>query len=333
LHCIAASHRRDSESPNYGCAKSASEKDQYCYLGAIVVWTFFVIFCYAPARVTLPIKILGSNTGGFSMGVTRPPLEYLATCSKVALESFELARLNEASNLRKEVQQILQGWIDTEVDARLARWILDSKQSEADHRDGPRAAIAQLVRPQLDLSFLPPDGARAACAQAQENASEPDCRALQQREPEALSSAAGRAPEKHRKSSGMKRAQLLEKRAARGYLGCSAPAPSVPKPPFAQDEEDALHVLEHFVRRQPVASRAHLQNLAVEKNSHVTDERPRLAGRTADHPHRDVTGRHAEVRVFPSTEVTPTAVCRAYPLRAISISALELAIPAAAADH
>ena len=103
------------------------------------------------------------------MGVTRPPLEYLATCSKVALESFELSRLNEASNLRKEVQQILQGWIDTEVDARLARWILESKQAQA--RDGLQAAMAQPVPlEQLDLSFLPPNGGRTSDGEAEEDA-------------------------------------------------------------------------------------------------------------------------------------------------------------------
>src|SRR5690348_11848935 len=101
------------------------------------------------------------------MGVTRPPLEYLASCSRVALESFELSRLNEASNYRKEVQQILQGWIDTEVDARLARWILESKQAQA--RDGLQAAMAQPVPlEQLDLSFLPSNGAQESAGEAVE---------------------------------------------------------------------------------------------------------------------------------------------------------------------
>ena len=55
------------------------------------------------------------------MGATRPPLDYLATCSQMSLESVELSRLNLASNLRKEFQEILDEWIESEVDARLAR--------------------------------------------------------------------------------------------------------------------------------------------------------------------------------------------------------------------
>ena len=91
------------------------------------------------------------------MGVTRPPLEYLATCSKAALESFELSRLSRASNLRKELSQILEGWIESEVDARLARWLLESKRS---HRDGTAPAVTGAANPsavrQMPFSFLPP---------------------------------------------------------------------------------------------------------------------------------------------------------------------------------
>src|SRR5271170_3111286 len=64
------------------------------------------------------------------MGVTRPPLDYLATCSQMSLESVELSRLNVASNLRKEFQEILNEWIDSEVDARLARSILEWRRAQ-----------------------------------------------------------------------------------------------------------------------------------------------------------------------------------------------------------
>ncbi|HXU21726.1 MAG TPA: hypothetical protein VN788_14170, partial [Verrucomicrobiae bacterium] len=192
--------------------------------------------------------------GGFFLGVTRPPLEYLASCSKVSLESFELARLNEASNYRKEVQQILQGWIDTEVDARLARWILESKLAQADQRDGRRAAIAQPALPMLDPSFLPWDEAQAPESEPRENLREASCRALREPERGALPSADEPAPEQRRKSPGLKRAKLVEKRGGERYLrGGPAPALRISKPAFAQDEENALHELEHFVQRRPAA--------------------------------------------------------------------------------
>jgi hypothetical protein len=62
------------------------------------------------------------------MSATRPPLEYLGTCSVAGLESFELARMNRAANLRKELLGIVEEWIEAEVDARVARLLLESQR-------------------------------------------------------------------------------------------------------------------------------------------------------------------------------------------------------------
>lgn len=64
------------------------------------------------------------------MDSTSAPLEYLAACSTMALESYELSRLNQASNLRKEFREVIEEWIQSEADARLARWILESKRAQ-----------------------------------------------------------------------------------------------------------------------------------------------------------------------------------------------------------
>lgn len=64
------------------------------------------------------------------MGPTRPSLEYLLTCSNDGLESFELSRLNQASMLRKEARQVFEQLIEMEVDARLARCILECKRGD-----------------------------------------------------------------------------------------------------------------------------------------------------------------------------------------------------------
>jgi len=58
------------------------------------------------------------------------PLEYLVTSSLTSLEAFELTRLNRAANLRKEVRDVLEEWLQTEIDARLARWILECRRAK-----------------------------------------------------------------------------------------------------------------------------------------------------------------------------------------------------------
>ena len=64
------------------------------------------------------------------MGQKRPPFEYLVASSKNSLEAFELARLNHASNLRKALRQIVDEWVDAEVDGKIARWILECRREE-----------------------------------------------------------------------------------------------------------------------------------------------------------------------------------------------------------
>lgn len=64
------------------------------------------------------------------MSSGRPNLKYLLACSEESLESFELSRLNRASNLRKELSQVAEEWVDAEVASRLARWIVERRRAE-----------------------------------------------------------------------------------------------------------------------------------------------------------------------------------------------------------
>lgn len=269
------------------------------------------------------------------MGVTRPPLEYLATCSKVALESFELSRLNEASNLRKEVQQILQGWIDTEVDARIARWILDSKQAQA--RGELREAMERPVPlKQLDLSFLPANCGPTPVRE-EEDAARSNGPKLRRAARAALPSGDGRTrtPKENRNASEKKPAKLVGRVVAEGRGGSAPAQPAQPawKPPFAQDEENALHALERFVQCAPGASCARTQDFGAAENPQIIAERPRSVGRRVDWSRWDPTGSRAGVRVFPSTNALPDALRRTHPVRAVAISALQLAMPAAASHR
>lgn len=61
------------------------------------------------------------------------PLEYLVTSSQTALEGFELSRLNQCANLRKELRQITDQWIEVEIEARMARWILECRRAQDSH--------------------------------------------------------------------------------------------------------------------------------------------------------------------------------------------------------
>jgi hypothetical protein len=54
-----------------------------------------------------------------------PSLEYLYTASRASLQSFELAHLNHASNLRREIAVLMDQWIEETAEAMLARCMLD----------------------------------------------------------------------------------------------------------------------------------------------------------------------------------------------------------------
>jgi hypothetical protein len=96
------------------------------------------------------------------MGATRPSLDYLATCSEMSLESVELSRLNLAANLRKQFEEILEEWIDTEVDARLARAVLELRRTQdSGVKPVKWCPAAPKHCEQLAMAFLP-DAALAA---------------------------------------------------------------------------------------------------------------------------------------------------------------------------
>jgi hypothetical protein len=91
------------------------------------------------------------------MGDTHALFHYLVTCSKNALESVELARLNQASNLRKELRQVLEDWIESEVDARLARRLLEYMRAQTCSANARTPETSKPVPLEhLAMSFVPP---------------------------------------------------------------------------------------------------------------------------------------------------------------------------------
>jgi hypothetical protein len=65
------------------------------------------------------------------MSDSRSALEYLVACSETSLESFRIARMNEAANLRRQVRVLVDQWIEAEVDAGISRWMLECRSGRA----------------------------------------------------------------------------------------------------------------------------------------------------------------------------------------------------------
>jgi len=59
------------------------------------------------------------------------PDGYLETCSLDALESLMLARKNVAMNFLGETRRLLELWVQAEMDAKLAEWMLDMRRSQS----------------------------------------------------------------------------------------------------------------------------------------------------------------------------------------------------------
>ncbi|HEU5411181.1 MAG TPA: hypothetical protein VFU57_09195 [Candidatus Acidoferrales bacterium] len=81
------------------------------------------------------------------MKTTKMMLEYIASCSKTSLESFELARLNDRANLRKQMIEILDELIEVDVQARIAEWVLvERRREQAQRHAGLRRPPQQALR-------------------------------------------------------------------------------------------------------------------------------------------------------------------------------------------
>jgi hypothetical protein len=59
---------------------------------------------------------------------TEPPWEFLLSASRNSLQSFELSRLSHAANLRKEIGQLLDSWLEETAAAMLARWLMEQQR-------------------------------------------------------------------------------------------------------------------------------------------------------------------------------------------------------------
>jgi hypothetical protein len=56
-----------------------------------------------------------------------PPWEFLLSASRVSLQSFELSRLTYAANVRKEIIELLDVWLEKTSSALLARRLMQHR--------------------------------------------------------------------------------------------------------------------------------------------------------------------------------------------------------------
>jgi hypothetical protein len=69
---------------------------------------------------------------------TQPPWEFLLSASRNSLQSYELARLSHAANLRKEIGALLDLWIEENSAAMLARCLMEQRERpQQSHEDAP----------------------------------------------------------------------------------------------------------------------------------------------------------------------------------------------------
>lgn len=57
-----------------------------------------------------------------------PPLDFLLVCSGMSLRDFELGRLNQIANIRKQLHAIEDQLRQVQAEAELARWLLEHRE-------------------------------------------------------------------------------------------------------------------------------------------------------------------------------------------------------------
>lgn len=99
---------------------------------------------------------------------TQPPWDFLLTASRNSLQSYELSRLGHAANLRKEIAQLLDAWVEENSAAMLARWLMENRERGAEMEQAANTDARAAKRPtasdnvSVDCGSVVPGG-RARC--------------------------------------------------------------------------------------------------------------------------------------------------------------------------
>lgn len=78
-----------------------------------------------------------------------PDLDFLLDASQISLEDLELASLNRADSLGKQIRQNLDHWVEQRAAAAVARWMIE-------HRDELLATQPKkIIKADLQEYFAP----------------------------------------------------------------------------------------------------------------------------------------------------------------------------------
>jgi hypothetical protein len=76
-----------------------------------------------------------------------PPWDYLHDASGPSLESFALSRLNHAANIRREIEALIDQWVEDTAQALLAQWVREDRAITGSTIHSVRA------KPQAEFAF------------------------------------------------------------------------------------------------------------------------------------------------------------------------------------
>ncbi len=71
---------------------------------------------------------------------TQPPWDFLLSASRTSLQSYELSRLSHVANVRKEIGQLLDIYVEESSNAMLARLLIEQGERPAPRQDGTSAS-------------------------------------------------------------------------------------------------------------------------------------------------------------------------------------------------
>lgn len=72
-------------------------------------------------------------------------LNYLLTCSDISRDAFMLAQLDKAAQLRKEVSQLLDRWIEAEAYAMLGGLFREAKYTAVVGSETITASLSDII--------------------------------------------------------------------------------------------------------------------------------------------------------------------------------------------
>lgn len=90
---------------------------------------------------------------------TRPPMEFLLFASEMSLGDFEMAALNRAARLRKQIRVMIDQLNKEEADAIFARWI---KECRAELLELGRTAALQITLDFVGVAGVEPGASYGA---------------------------------------------------------------------------------------------------------------------------------------------------------------------------